>query len=166
MWKETFIKALAVLEEQRKYNQAIREYDEKPWYVKMGRKAPVPPSEDWQVLSSTYIKEFNKTHDYPEEIVVKWQQYPEDDKCLGYPVVEFWTYQQGCYIVTRQAFQPDGTTIEWGCPYPESECGLTGRTMEYDIKVEGMKEKYKVFDEIISEIKDFIVNNQTKLQQR
>lgn len=163
MWKETFIKAQTVLEEHRKYNRAIQEHDKKPWYVKLFKKAPVPPSEDWQVLCRTYILQFNKTHDYPEEIGISWQREPINEKCKGYPLVEFWTYQEGCEIVTRQAFQPDGKTIEWGCPYPYSECGLTGRTMDYNINVEGIKEKYVIFDNLLSEIRDFIQNNQHKL---
>lgn len=73
---------------------------------------------------------------------------------------------QGCYVVTRQAFCPDGTTTEWGCPFPYSECGLSGRTIEFDINVEGLKEKYDVFDSILSEIKDVIVTKQNKLQNR
>lgn len=150
MWKDTFKLALDVL----KYNQDIWYYNSKSFFKRLFMKKPVSPSNKfWEELAFDYIKELkshleSKFGKLPKEIYVAWQRSPNNIEQRAYPIIEYWICHNGCYYVTRQAFKPNGTTEEWGCPYPYSECGITGRSDEED---------YTTFDKILDYIKNELV---------
>lgn len=157
MWSKTFFNALDKYKAFQKSKQEMNSYKRLPGIIRLFKKRPKMITEDVvNTLCNKYVNEFREAHELPSEITIKWQSWNVHNAMAIFPVLSFKTYQHNCYFVTRLAFQEDGTTIEWGCPYPLSESGLTGRTYEYGIHDDILNAKYKQFDELITEIRKAI----------
>lgn len=157
MWSKTFFNALDKYKAFQKSKQEMESYKRLPGIIRLFKKRPKMITEEVvNTLCNKYVNEFREAHDLPSEITIKWQSWNVKDAEAIFPVLSFKTYQHNCYFVTRLAFQDDGSTIEWGCPYPLAECGLTGRTYEYGIHDDILNAKYNQFDELITEIRKTI----------
>ena len=115
------------MREREAYDKAISEYNDKSWFYRLLHKAPVPNDERTaKELAEAYIAQWNSEHkttmETPEgEYASVYMKYCSN---TYYPVVIFRAYISGCFFISRSLVKEDSIE-EWGCPYPESECGLT-----------------------------------------
>ena len=141
------LKYIKQIEELRAQIEALSSYNNKNWLLKLFTKKPECP----HISEEELIQNF--TQQYPTLFVRMNNNSEYAQVSVGYkaidklPLVTFKAYLNGCYYISRAAFKSDGSTEEWGCPYPYSECGITGLVTPNNTHLTDLDPKFKEVEE-------------------